>query len=1197
MEQDNRQARPEANEVPMSEEDRIRLLIAKCYEDGVFPENLRHGEFVIENGTRIFKVNTQIDKLTTTWLKERTVTVIFQGEARDLPMRTREDLIRAYENGWQRKKTFARGFKRGRVHGEGPNVMSYVAKSREVAQWLVAKVDDVVIIRGVEYKMLFKAWMTRAELEEQRRRDVETKFWVVALRVPLRAMFHVGDLVTQAMGQIITRHPREPDATRPKLMSLKFELAREAAEKFEAILPMKLDDGELYNVQFVNKNTSWCTRCKWWFHTDFDGCPRAEEAVPGEQETLGGRSRRPHQGEVVYDRGIRTAVRDQLNVTPSGGESSAAAERRLGGPMQPAYRQGDRTAAPTSDISIRPQGLVQGVGDPYQLATADQVRRLDARVGAWASNPGASDPYLAAMMGSHMWLQPQGGGARYGQWTNPALSGFQGGNQYYSPGPSLGQRYDHSTFSRPVQEALRPLSGAVEIVVGVDGEGQERNQLITVNGHGATSVQERSAAPHSEGEDDVSKPNSIPNGVSTRDVGEQQFEEKVLLPLICTLLGQEPYILGLVNREGGTVLPSTSFCGIPTPELIEARVRQIFADRFCFRIFLGEIMPKLTVDTPTGKRIKFFIPLIDARIPMQHWAGLPSVGLTCIPLRLLLGTPGDELDSVLVEPGISAAFLRALNEHMPLNRNLLSEFIPEVLAEIWQSISPSQEREGTEQTEQGRIQDGNATQTVAVQSFNAGMSDHKAVRLEARLSRHTDARGPGYFRLNTVNLEDEGWKDWTTQHWRAWRMARGAFDSFEDWCDAGLRIISAKFETFSVIAAYSRNKEESRLEARVDEAERNMRGHPISELAWAEERETRAREWEQQQVIKQSRWESILQEKGVVTRDRMTKECFQRLLPSCNRVQMSELQHPHLLGLPAAHTNEDMCEYAADYFRDITTTRKTYWDWETDLTMESNFWETLTVRVSAQERRDMDRPITAEELRETIKSMAKGKAPGDDGLPVEFFQTCWGTLETDVVQLFNGILTGGKLGKSMTRGVITLMYKKGGRSDMRNWRPISLLNVIYKILAKTLARRLGELLPRLVGKDQGAFVQGRSIFENIATAMEALELIEGEDLDIAVLMIDLEKAYDRLNWTFVMTTLRVLGFGDPLCSWIKALYAYATTVVQVNGVCSQEFKLSRSLRQGCPLAPLVRPAVGSTAVRHQSQPVYQRSETDRGKGL
>ncbi|GBG41381.1 hypothetical protein CBR_g83437 [Chara braunii] len=186
---------PPGEELQMSEEDRIRILIAKCYEDGVFPERMRHGEFVVENGIQVFKVNPQIDQLTTAWLKERTVTVVFQGAARDLSVKTREDLIRAYENGWFRSRTFSRGFKRGRVHGEGANVMSYVAKSREVAQWLVAKGEDVVVIRGVEYKMLFKPWLTRAELEDRRRQEEETTFWVTAIRVPLRTMFHVPDLI------------------------------------------------------------------------------------------------------------------------------------------------------------------------------------------------------------------------------------------------------------------------------------------------------------------------------------------------------------------------------------------------------------------------------------------------------------------------------------------------------------------------------------------------------------------------------------------------------------------------------------------------------------------------------------------------------------------------------------------------------------------------------------------------------------------------------------------------------------------------------------------------------------------------------------------------------------------------------------------------------------------------------------------
>ncbi|GBG73005.1 hypothetical protein CBR_g12724 [Chara braunii] len=201
--------------------------------------------------------------------------------------------------------------------------------------------------------------------------------------------------------------------------------------------------------------------------------------------------------------------------------------------------------------------------------------------------------------------------------------------------------------------------------------------------------------------------------------------------------------------------------------------------------------------------------------------------------------------------------------------------------------------------------------------------------------------------------------------------------------------------------------------------------------------------------------------------------------------------------------------------------------------------------------------------------MAKGKAPGEDGLPLEFYKACWSTLAEDLVAVYNETREGGLLGKSIAKGIITLMYKKGDRSEIRNWRPISLLNLSYKLLAKTLANRLAKHLPGLVGLDQGAFVRGRSIVDNLATAIEALEVIEGRNEEVVVLMLDMEKAFDRVNWAFVLTTLKALNFGDAFCSWVGGLYFSSSAVVQVNGYHSEEFELSRSLRQGCPLAPLL----------------------------
>ncbi|GBG71653.1 hypothetical protein CBR_g9068 [Chara braunii] len=79
-------------DIPQSDEDRLKLLTSKCYDDGILPEKFRHGEWIIEEGVRTFVVNPRLDELTTNWLKERTVTIIFQGAARDLPMGVREDL-------------------------------------------------------------------------------------------------------------------------------------------------------------------------------------------------------------------------------------------------------------------------------------------------------------------------------------------------------------------------------------------------------------------------------------------------------------------------------------------------------------------------------------------------------------------------------------------------------------------------------------------------------------------------------------------------------------------------------------------------------------------------------------------------------------------------------------------------------------------------------------------------------------------------------------------------------------------------------------------------------------------------------------------------------------------------------------------------------------------------------------------------
>ncbi|GBG58726.1 hypothetical protein CBR_g127 [Chara braunii] len=403
----------------------MKMLIAKCYEEGIIPEKFRHGEWVVEGGIRLFEVKPGLDTLVTAWLKERTVTVIFQGEARDLPLRTREDLVRAYENGWYRERIFDRSIKRGRIHGKGPNVLSYVAKSREVAQWMIAKGEDKVTICGIEYGMMFKPWLTKAELEERRRLEDDSKFWVMALRVPLRVMFHVESIVETAMGRVIKAIPPELDKTRPKLMNLKFELVREAEERFEEEMPIKLDDGEIHYIKFACKNTPWCDTCHWYFHTAMEDCPRQGEVQQEQQPNRGARENtfgtsRRGEGDGSLNRGIWAAARE---VHPSASGHSEPSSSSQGNQSRSLVQQPQGTLnAAATVVQQQQQGtwiqqhpallpLVGGMHpDAFQWQALYQTLNQDPRFSGWlAGANGAMVPPCDYPYSGGQFINPPGG--------------------------------------------------------------------------------------------------------------------------------------------------------------------------------------------------------------------------------------------------------------------------------------------------------------------------------------------------------------------------------------------------------------------------------------------------------------------------------------------------------------------------------------------------------------------------------------------------------------------------------------------------------------------------------------------------------------------------------------------------------------------------------------------------------------------
>ena len=214
--------------------------------------------------------------------------------------------------------------------------------------------------------------------------------------------------------------------------------------------------------------------------------------------------------------------------------------------------------------------------------------------------------------------------------------------------------------------------------------------------------------------------------------------------------------------------------------------------------------------------------------------------------------------------------------------------------------------------------------------------------------------------------------------------------------------------------------------------------------------------------------------------------------------------------------------------------------------------------------------LTVEECKEVLKNFSKNKSPGTDGLTAEFYSFFWDLLSDTMVNSFNYGFQKGKLTVSQRQSIIRLIPKKDkDLSRLKNWRPISLLNLDYKIATKALALRLKKVLPSIINDAQTGYMEGRFIGENIRLISDILHFTAQQNLEGIALFIDFEKAFDSLEWDFLLKTLDTFQFGHDFKTWVKILYTNITSCTINNGYASNWFELHRGVRQGCPLSGLL----------------------------
>jgi hypothetical protein len=201
--------------------------------------------------------------------------------------------------------------------------------------------------------------------------------------------------------------------------------------------------------------------------------------------------------------------------------------------------------------------------------------------------------------------------------------------------------------------------------------------------------------------------------------------------------------------------------------------------------------------------------------------------------------------------------------------------------------------------------------------------------------------------------------------------------------------------------------------------------------------------------------------------------------------------------------------------------------------------------------------------------MEPDKAPGPDGFSIHFYRLCWEIIKPDLLRMIHGFLRKEKIGGGINSTFLALIPKEANPGTFERYRPISLCNASYKIVAKLLANRIKPLLQKLISPAQGGFVKGRHILDNVIQVQEALHSSHSRKEQGMLIKLDMCNAFDRVNRSFLYRVLSSFGFNQEFINLIKACLEKIWIAPLVNGRPANFFIATRGLRQGYPLSPFL----------------------------
>ena len=438
-------------------------------------------------------------------------------------------------------------------------------------------------------------------------------------------------------------------------------------------------------------------------------------------------------------------------------------------------------------------------------------------------------------------------------------------------------------------------------------------------------------------------------------------------------------------------------------------------------------------------------------------------------------------------------------------------------------------------------------------------TDHKGVLVD--FSSHNMSKGPGYWKLNSSCLSDP---DYITLVREVVQRVRRDFSDCSSqliWDICKIQIREASI-AFSKMKSRERHQKLNTLKSQLRQVEEKLSSDRNNNELLNKFQDTKL-------AID---LQSLYSAQGAQTRSRV------------KWIEEGEKNTKFFLGLEKANQNnklitrlvdekgqiitkqKELVDYQVKFYRNLFSKKVNFSDVRSQF---EDFCENVQIpKLDEESRTSCEGLVDLLEAESALNQLKKDSAPGYDGLTGSFYLTFWADIGDLVVDSFNEAFNLKCMSISQRRAIITLIHKgkELSRDDLGNWRPISLTNFDYKILAKILANRFKGVISDIIDDDQTAYIRGRNITTILRLIDDVIEYVEVNNKTGAILALDYKKAFDSISKEYLLECFKIFGFGDDFIQWVETLMSKTESSVIHYGWVSEFFPVLSGVRQGCPFS-------------------------------